>query len=178
MQKRRRYFLPDTEQSGLLRALFLIWLLTTVAAGLIIYIGASRAIEAETYRAHVQALRQTGQIFLPFLLVGNLVAAIAVLVLGIFYTHRVAGPIYQIEQRLARLRDGDFQISFKIRQADRFHSLNDALNGVAEAIRIRMEKGRTAAAALGTAWERTGVRSEEWDRAMRELNDALGERKT
>jgi hypothetical protein len=109
--KRRRYFLPGTEQPGLLRALFLIWLATTAAAGLVLYLGASRAIDAETYRAHARALRETGQLFLPFLLAGNLLAALAVLVLGIFYTHRVAGPIYQIERRLGQFRDGDFQVS-------------------------------------------------------------------
>lgn len=176
MQRRRRYFLPHSEQPGLLRTLLLIWLLVTVAAAVLLYLGANRNIEDATYRAHFRAMRATGQVFLPFLLGANLVAAIGVFVLALFYTHRVAGPIYQIERRLAEVRDGNLKVTFRVRKHDRFRSLADALNEATGSMRVRLERGRHAADRVESAEISSDPAStNERENAIKDLRQALEE---
>ncbi len=175
MQKRRRYYLPASDQPGLLRTLFGIWILVTIAAALILYFGANRDLTAATYKAHFDRMRQTSQVFVPYLLAGNLLAAIAVLLLGILYTHRVAGPIYQIERRLGRLRDGDLKVSFAVRKHDQFHSLADALNDAMGSIRARLDRVREASDRLEAMRTTTGTTTADWDGALRDLRQSLEE---
>lgn len=171
MHKRTRFFLPGTEQPRMLSTLLLVWLLVTVSAAALLYIGANRDIETRTYSAHFKALRATGDVFLPYLLVANLLAAAAVLVAGLFYTHRVAGPIYQIEKRLGKLREGDLRVVFAVRKGDRFQSLTHALNDATGALRARLQRVRDAAGRL----EAAGTASAEGQKAMRELRQSLEE---
>lgn len=171
MHRRTRFFLPGTEQPRLLSTLLLVWLLVTVSAAALLYLGANRNIEARTYSAHFKALRATGELFLPYLLAANLMAAVAVLFAGLFYTHRVAGPIYQIEKRLGRLREGDLGVVFAVRKGDRFHSLTHALNDATGAIRARLLRVREAANRL----EAAEAGSSEGQSALRDLRQALEE---
>jgi methyl-accepting chemotaxis protein len=177
MQKRRQYYLPGTEQPALLSTLFWIWLGTAFVAGLVLYLGASQTLREATYQAHFTSLRRTGQLFLPYLLAGNLVAALGVLILGLFYTHRVAGPIYQIQKRLGRLGEGDLDVTFAVRKGDHFHSLTRSLNDATGVLRDRIVRARAAASKLQDLGPSPGARQADWDAAMHELLETLAERK-
>lgn len=50
-------------------------------------------------------------------------------VLGIFITHRIAGPIYAIERRMKRIaQEGITQGDFRVRRTDEFQELAEAFN--------------------------------------------------
>ena len=53
-------------------------------------------------------------------------------VIGIFYSHRIAGPIYRIEKDLARILGGERGVKIKTRKRDNMKSLVAKINQLAE----------------------------------------------
>jgi signal transduction histidine kinase len=52
----------------------------------------------------------------------------------IFMTHKVAGPMYKVQQYLATIRDGDFNGKLFFRNGDYFHEVAEDLNETFETI--------------------------------------------
>lgn len=62
--------------------------------------------------------------------IGGLTLGLVVLtgVLGIFYMHRIAGPIYRIEKTLEETMEGKHFFPIRLRQKDFFKNLAETLN--------------------------------------------------
>jgi methyl-accepting chemotaxis protein len=58
--------------------------------------------------------------------------AIGVALLGILYSHRIAGPLVRVKQYAARLGEGRFDERISFREKDAIHSLALVLNEMAE----------------------------------------------
>lgn len=52
----------------------------------------------------------------------------------IFMTHKVAGPMYKVQQYLATIRDGDFSGKLKFRNGDYFHEIAEDINETFETV--------------------------------------------
>jgi len=125
--RRKRYFVKEGDHWGLLGgALVLILVLVLLASGLF-YLLANRDLQEATYRAHFQALRNTMQMLLPWLVVVNLVGLVVVLVLAVFFTHRISGPAYHLISDLRRLKNGDLTVGTSFRKHDRLKNLARAM---------------------------------------------------
>jgi lipoprotein signal peptidase len=69
-------------------------------------------------------------VFLLFGLV-NLFLALAAFCFGIYFSHRIAGPIYAIRKFFNELQEGK-KSAFKLRENDEFRELEEVINKVAE----------------------------------------------
>ncbi len=58
-------------------------------------------------------------------------AAAGVLVLGVLYSHRVAGPLYKVRRHASEMAEGRFDARIRFRRKDAVHDLAGALNRVA-----------------------------------------------
>ncbi|PJA27266.1 MAG: hypothetical protein CO189_07665 [candidate division Zixibacteria bacterium CG_4_9_14_3_um_filter_46_8] len=133
--RRRKYFVKEGDQWGLLiGAAILILVLAIVASGLF-YILANQDLEKATYRAHFEVLRNTMQMLLPWLILVNLIGMIVVLVLSIFFTHKVSGPAYHLVKDMRKLQQGDLTISTNFRDRDRLKNVAIAMNIAIERLR-------------------------------------------
>jgi methyl-accepting chemotaxis protein len=81
---------------------------------------------------------------------------LAVMVRTIIETHRTAGAVFAVRQRLERVRDGDLQVSLKLRRDDNLQDLERPFNQMVAALRDRsraeaerLEELAAAADALG-----------------------------
>ena len=70
------------------------------------------------------------------------VLAVALLAGGqiIFFSHRIAGPIYRIRMSLDRLLRGDYGVRVKLRDHDNFKELEPMVNGLAELLEAQHAK--------------------------------------
>jgi len=57
--------------------------------------------------------------------------------LGIFLTHRVAGPLVRIRAALSQMAKGDFDIHLQLRKGDALMDLAEDINRLAEFLRRR-----------------------------------------
>jgi methyl-accepting chemotaxis protein len=129
--RRKRYFLRRSIQPRLLLGFAaLVLILVVIAAGLF-YLLANRELSAEYYKAH-STLRYVMQNLLPWLLLVNLAGILVVLFLAVFYTHRIAGPAYRIQQDLGKIGQGILTTRVKTRRKDQLKGLESEVNRVAQ----------------------------------------------
>ena len=80
-------------------------------------------------------LPPTNRIYLvlPPILINNLIIMVIISVIGIFYSHRIAGPAYRIETDIVRALGGEKGIQIRLRKGDKLESLADKVNQLLEA---------------------------------------------
>ena len=129
--RRKRYFLIRSIQPRLLLGFVLLVLILIVIASGLFYLLANRELSAEYYKAH-STLRYVMQNLLPWLLLVNLAGILVVLFLAVFYTHRIAGPAYRIQQDLGKIGQGILTTRVKTRRKDQLKGLESEVNRVAQ----------------------------------------------
>ena len=82
-------------------------------------------------------------------LVGALALMVAVISLyGIYFTHRVAGPIFKIRKLLKQLERGDYPMGASLRRGDELHEFFDDFMRLAAALREREVRRASAVDAV------------------------------
>jgi methyl-accepting chemotaxis protein len=146
--RRHQIFIKGGDHRSLLvGAIVLILVLVVVASGLF-YILANRNLEQATYRAHFEALRNTMQLLLPWLLIVNLIGLIVVIILALFFTHKIAGPVYHLIVDLKKLKDGDLTAQTVFRKGDRLKDVASAMSEAAEQLRLTVNDIKKGVAEL------------------------------
>jgi methyl-accepting chemotaxis protein len=72
----------------------------------------------------------------------------AIAVLHLFYSHRIAGPVYRISLEAARIAQGDLSGKIKFRPKDNLADMADMLNNVASQYRGRISAVRECLAVI------------------------------
>ena len=63
-----------------------------------------------------------------------------VIVLGIFMSHKIIGPIMRMEKLLEEVGDGNFNINIRLRRGDELISLANAMNRMVDKLKNRQIK--------------------------------------
>lgn len=71
---------------------------------------------------------------LPFLLLNDLCIMLLIIVVGILATHRIAGPVYRIEQDIRRVLAGETGVVVRFRGSDAFPGLAERVNELIERV--------------------------------------------
>jgi signal transduction histidine kinase len=61
-------------------------------------------------------------------------------VFGIFFLHRIAGPVYRFRSILRRIAVGEIPDEFRLREGDFFTETADDLNAVLRALRLNRQR--------------------------------------
>jgi len=71
-----------------------------------------------------------------------------IIVIGIFLSHKIAGPVFRIERTLNNMAEGDLSAILALRKGDEMTSLADAINRVTESTKsaVKDQKQRVATA--------------------------------
>ncbi|MBN1698214.1 MAG: hypothetical protein JW881_11930 [Spirochaetales bacterium] len=72
------------------------------------------------------------QIVLPAVLFNNIIIMIIISVLGIFYSHKIAGPVYRIDMEISKVLAGEKGIRIRLRRKDKLQSLAEKINKLIE----------------------------------------------
>lgn len=115
------------------------------------------------------------RILLSMLLVAPLIVAI-----GIYTSHKIAGPIYRIEKFLRSMADGDLSLSLTLRKNDELISLAGGINRVIDSVKATMKKEKAAIDNISVSMEslrRLGtskpVDQAALDQALDKLNEEV-----
>ena len=74
------------------------------------------------------------------LIPGFLLAIIQIVLLTIFFSHKIAGPVFRIELACKRVIDGDYQEKIYLRDGDKMKNLASLFNQMTEITRERLQK--------------------------------------
>ncbi len=75
-----------------------------------------------------------------FFLFGSVIAtSIIFSVIGIFLSHRVAGPLFRLKKHMSFVRNGNYSHEIKFRKKDQLHDMADSFNEMVISLDIRKE---------------------------------------
>lgn len=72
------------------------------------------------------------EVILPPILINNLIILVVVSIIGIFYSHKIAGPVFRIQEDIKRVLNGEKDIVIKLRKKDKLHELAEQVNKLIE----------------------------------------------
>jgi methyl-accepting chemotaxis protein len=70
----------------------------------------------------------------PPILVNDIVIMLALIIAGIFLTHRIAGPVYRVQSDIDRVLAGEKRVRVRFRKHDAFPELAEKVNKLIERI--------------------------------------------
>ena len=89
------------------------------------------------------ALRTSGlerlELIFVVVLVNDLIVMLLIAAFGVVYTHRIAGPVYRMEQDIERVLCGEKGVQIRLRRHDNFGNLADKINR----LMVELEKSRS-----------------------------------
>jgi nitrogen fixation/metabolism regulation signal transduction histidine kinase len=74
------------------------------------------------------------------LIPGFLLAIIQLVFLTVFFSHKIAGPVFRIELACKRVIDGDYQEKIYLRDGDKLRNLASLWNQMTEKTKERLQK--------------------------------------
>jgi len=84
-----------------------------------------------------------------------------IIVLGLLYSHRVAGPLYRLAATARLISGGDYRVHVKLRDGDAVHPLADSMNQLVEGCNERLRRLTDALNSLEEASERLEAATEQ-----------------
>lgn len=136
--KRKNYFVEKKFQGN-----FILKFCGLVAAGgaltiALMYYVSSKSTTVAIVDSRV-VVRSTADFLLPVLiqtvLVVTVIVGLATIVVTLFISHKLAGPLHHFKKSIKSMEEGDFSTDFRLRQLDQLHDLADTFNTMIKKMR-------------------------------------------
>jgi len=177
--KRKQYLIAKKFQLKYVGMIFLLVSLTAVMCSYVMYYTMMLTMGDKLVNVYPQGRLMSivnmvnFRILLSMLLVAPLIAMI-----GIFASHKIAGPIYRIEKFLGSMVDGDLSRPLTLRKNDELISLAGGITRVVDSVKAAVKKEKTAIGNMSMSMEslrRLGasepVNHAALDQALDKLNE-------
>lgn len=142
--QRKRFFLSDSSQPRLLLSIEILFLFLLIVSGVILYLVFNQDLTTAYFQAHLR-VKNAQDILLPTLVLVNLGGLMTSIVLMLFYTHRIAGPVYRLCRILREVGQGKLVQSVAFRRNDSLKELEQATVDMLGGLNERMSNLRTTA---------------------------------
>lgn len=126
-------------QRWLMWRIFGVVLLSALVAALVLYVYARHETISTFYDAHIK-LRRVSDLLLPVVLSGAGVSLLGGLALAVFLPQKIAGPLYNIEVTLGRVRCGSLCPRVTLRSDDCLEEFAAEVNLTLDYIHARVEE--------------------------------------
>ena len=135
--RRKNYFIKKSFQAKFsLRFVALIILEALLIGALFFYI--AKGTLATGYSGTELKIEKTSLFFYVSFLLITLISSIAVGLAGmlvfIFYSHRIAGPLFRFQRSLEEISDGNLTGRIRLRHKDQLGDLGESINQMAESM--------------------------------------------
>lgn len=131
---RKQYFIKKGLQTRFITTVFLIIILVAVVLACNLYFFylflENQDDNTEgVYKVALERLQKdiNDKLFSRLILLVLVNIAIVILI-SLFFSHQIAGPLYKLEKTLKRIIEGDLGVRFAFRQSDRMDELAELLN--------------------------------------------------
>ena len=121
--------------------LLLLFVVFSALSGLLVYFRTYAEL-GDDYGSAISAIRHVRDSLMVETIRINIVffflIVSGVIIIGIIYTHRIAGPLYRIRMFAREVADGDLSGTLRFRKKDAVHPLADSLNTLSGNYRHRL----------------------------------------
>jgi methyl-accepting chemotaxis protein len=140
-ERRRNYFIEKSFQARFILKFCILVVfagLLTIAALYIMGLG-STTVSIVNSRVVVKS---TADFLLPVLiqtlLVVMVLAGAATILVTLFVSHQIAGPLYRLRKAMEQLSEGDFKVEIKLRSNDQLKELVDTFNTMVRKLKAKL----------------------------------------
>ena len=176
--KRSIVYIHRPFQRNFILKFCVIALLAMLCASLVLYFLSKDTMTA-TYRFHHLALEETAQAILPALLITNvvvlLVFILATILVTLYVSHKIGGPLYRLGKSLEAIGEGNLNPEIKLRERDQLADFASQINNMAKGLGGRVRRLQLKITGLRDKVESTSWDKEEIERDIEELEETLKE---
>jgi methyl-accepting chemotaxis protein len=168
---RRKYLIDSKRQlrTAFLATLLVVILLVFVNVGFY-FLRLSQTTTLSTAAPQLTPVLQEQDSTLSFSMIGlSVVLALTVFGVTIVETHRTAGAVFAVKQRIERVRDGDFRVALKLRFRDNLQDLEAPFNEMVRSFRRRALDDATALEEMAVAAQSMQPGGADLSRALHEM---------
>ena len=159
---RKNYFIKKSFQTKFFAWFALLLIMEALAiGGLFMYISGQTLTTG--YQGSQFVIDKTSSFFFVSFVIMSVIVGISVGTAGIlvfiFLSHRIAGPLYRFEKAMQDLSEGNFAARVNLRRTDELAGLQNVLNGAFEKIDSQLKSVKTdleAARKLTLAHDKEG----------------------
>jgi methyl-accepting chemotaxis protein len=108
-------------------------------------------------------------IFSLTMIIMSVVLVVGVSLKTIVETHRTAGAVFAVRQRIERVKEGDLQVTLKLRRRDNLQDLETPFNDMVSSLRDRALEEASTLEQLASKAEKIGTDGKDLARALRNL---------
>jgi methyl-accepting chemotaxis protein len=141
--QRRTIFIDKAFQGRFILKMFLLILLSGFCSALLIYWLTGGDLQAQSYTAHTNIMTSLEHLGIS-ILIGNLLAMLIagslVVVVALYASHKIAGPLYRFEKLCEQIGDGQLESIPSLREHDQLQELGKAFAEMASKLRYRKSK--------------------------------------
>lgn len=168
---RRRYLIDPKRQlrTTLLTTSLVAILLLAVNLGFALLRGAQTSLLAAAAPRLTTVLEEQNSLYSLVMIVISAAIVAAVGIMTIIQTHRTAGAVFAVRQRLERVRQGDLHVTLKLRRQDNLQDLETPFNEMVSALRSRALAEAETLDQIATNAEAAGDRGGEIAETVRGL---------
>ncbi|HSH71267.1 MAG TPA: methyl-accepting chemotaxis protein [Deferrisomatales bacterium] len=154
--QRRILFIEKAFQLRFIAKVTAVVVLGTALTGGLLYLLADKEFGRAFYSAHYQA-RSSWELLLPAVLAASFlsmcIVAMVAVVLTLYDSHRIGGPMYRFRANLETIAGGDLTLVTHLRDGDELRALTEAMNGMTQSLRDKVLVAGAATRELGAALE-------------------------
>ncbi|MCM8784365.1 MAG: cell wall metabolism sensor histidine kinase WalK [Candidatus Omnitrophica bacterium] len=157
MIRRRVYFIEKKFQLRFIIKFCILVILGSLFIGGLLYVftRGSTTVTFENLRATVKT---TADFLFPILiqtiLVTTILVGIATIILTLFVSHKIAGPLYRFKNELSSVGKGDLSRNFQIRKNDQLQDLALSMNEMINRLRENFMELKKRYAILKESWDK------------------------
>ncbi len=137
----RIYFIKKEFQARFIIKFCLIVILGTIISGIILYASTNQVL-GNTYLESLNAIKVLNDNLISSLIYTSLITVITIsivtIVITLFASHKIAGPLYRLEKSTEAIGNGDFTIETRLRENDEVTGVASALNEMTGKLRSKM----------------------------------------
>ena len=157
--RRRNYFIDKNFQTKFIIKFCIIVIISSLAVGVSIFYLSQNFTTVAIENAHV-IVKKTSDFMLPIvaetLALVTLFSAIAVIILTLFTSHKIAGPLYRLKKEIELFKGGQIEANFRTRNTDQLQDLAEALADMSRVLSAKHRELKGALAELKDSLQRQG----------------------
>ena len=124
--KRKNYYIKKEFQRAFIIKFCVLVILGAAVSGAIIYLASSGTATTAFENSRIR-IKSTADFILPAVLLTTAVVAVlvclATIIVTLYASHKIAGPLYRIEKDLGKVLEGDLRVKFNLRKNDQLQAL-------------------------------------------------------
>ena len=142
----RNYFIKKGLQTRFIFKFCLLLILACVIMSVLVYL-LSEKTTTTSFEDLRLTVKSTSDFILPTLILASLIAIIfvslATVIVFLFISHRIAGPLYRLEKTLAEAGNGDLSLHVHLRKDDELKTLAAGINNMIKNIKAPLAFSQT-----------------------------------